>query len=200
MSEVMLNGTFIGYVDNYAEFVNQIRSERRRGLMNNGVNVSYNKDLDQVYVESDRGRVRRPLIVVKDGLPLLTDQHIRQLEKNEISWKDLVDQGLAQYIITTEPSRFFGITDSQGNYSIMTDHGNYLVKQIPLLRHQQFIGQLCPTSPGYYSVDFDAIGSDTSGFDFSNQVIDCPFLIVDIAGNNRRRCFKNYIYIYYRIH
>jgi len=102
MTEVILNGKFVGYVDNYSEFLNQVRSERRRGMLTHNVNVRYNSQLDQVEIACDRGRVRRRLIVVKDGLTLLTDQHIRQLEKNELSWKDLIDQGILEYLDAAE--------------------------------------------------------------------------------------------------
>lgn len=102
MTEVLLNGKFVGYVDNHGEFIDQVKSERRRGLVPGNVNVFYHNKLDQIHVESDRGRVRRPLIVVKDGLALLTEQHLRQLEKNEMSWQDLVDQGIIEYLDAAE--------------------------------------------------------------------------------------------------
>jgi len=102
MSEVYLNGKFIGFVDNPKEFVEQLRKERRKGNVSKEVNVFYNEKEDCVYVEGNRGRVRRPLIVVKDGKPLLTEKHIKQLEKKEITWNDLVEQGVIEYIDAAE--------------------------------------------------------------------------------------------------
>ncbi|MEN9915393.1 MAG: hypothetical protein RL725_68, partial [Actinomycetota bacterium] len=37
-------------------------------------------------IETSRGRATRPLIVVKEGKSQLTEKHLSQLEKNEISF------------------------------------------------------------------------------------------------------------------
>ncbi len=102
MSEVYLNGAFIGDVEDPNSFVNQITLERRKNKISHNVNVFYNEDIDYVMIESGKGRVRRPLIIVKDGQSLLTDQHIKQLEKEEISWNDLVQQGMIEYLDALE--------------------------------------------------------------------------------------------------
>ncbi len=102
MAEVYLNGGYVGNIDNGREFTLQIISERRKNRINNNVNVFYNEVLDVVEIEAGKGRVRRPLVVVKDGQPLLTDIHIKQLQKNEISWSDLIESGIVEYIDAAE--------------------------------------------------------------------------------------------------
>ena len=102
MSEVFLNGKFLGDVDNGKEFVQNVRTARRAGQLPPNLNVMYEQHLSQIFIDSGRGRTRRPLIVVKDGIPLLTEKHIKQLQKNEISWNDLVQQGVIEYIDAAE--------------------------------------------------------------------------------------------------
>lgn len=102
MSEVFLNGKFVGTIDNPEDFVKQVKAERRKGVLAETVNISFDERMDVVKIESLRGRVRRPLIVVKDGVPLITEKHIKQLQKNEISWKDLVEQGVIEYLDSME--------------------------------------------------------------------------------------------------
>jgi len=97
-AEVYLNGKFVGDIENPNEFVNKVIVERRKGKLTNNVNISYNERNNEVNVECSKGRVRRPLIVVKEGKTLLTDKHIEQLEKDEIKWQDLMEQGVIEYL------------------------------------------------------------------------------------------------------
>ena len=78
MAEVYLNSKFVGTIDNPIEFVHKLRDERRKGFMTENMNVHYNEKLNEVQVETSKGRARRPLIVVKDGVPLLTEKHVKQ--------------------------------------------------------------------------------------------------------------------------
>ena len=98
MSEVYLNNKFVGYIEDGRAFVDNIRDERRKGHLSSNVNISYDAQIDVVQIESTKGRARRPLIVVKDGKPQLTEKHTKQLEKGELSWYDLVEQGIIEYL------------------------------------------------------------------------------------------------------
>ena len=102
MTEVYLNSEFVGTVENAAEFINRIKEERRLSIIPNNINAYYNQKSDEVYVYCSKGRERRPLIIVKDGQPLLTEKHIKQLEKNEITWSDLLKQGVIEYLDAAE--------------------------------------------------------------------------------------------------
>jgi DNA-directed RNA polymerase subunit B' len=102
MSEVYLNGKYVGEVDNGQEYTKRVRQDRRSGALSHNVNVYYDEVLDEVRVEGARGRCRRPLIVVNEGMPALTDKHVKQLQKGEITWSDLVDQGVVEFIDAAE--------------------------------------------------------------------------------------------------
>ena len=98
MTEVYLNSKFVGNVDDPASFVARIRDERRAGNMVSNLNIYNNEKADEVFIETSKGRSRRPLIIIKDGQPLLTEKHIKQLGKNEISWNDLIKEGIIEYL------------------------------------------------------------------------------------------------------
>lgn len=98
MTEVYLNSKFIGIIDDAPAFVAKIREERRNGNITSNLNIYHNDKSDEVLIENSRGRARKPLIVVKDSQPLLTEKYLKQLEKNEISWSDLVKQGIIEYL------------------------------------------------------------------------------------------------------
>ncbi len=102
MSEVYLNGKFAGDIENAHEFVQRLKQDRRSGALSTNVNVYFDEMIDHVFVESSRGRCRRPLIVVNGGMPVLTDKHVKQLQKGETTWSDLVDQGVIEFLDAAE--------------------------------------------------------------------------------------------------
>src|SRR3989344_3702860 len=107
MTEVYLNSRLLGIVDNADSFVQSVKEERRKGGITDNLNVFYDEKAEIVQIECLRGRARRPLIVVKDGHPLLTEKHIKQLEKNEIVWSDLIKQGVIEYLDAGEEENTF---------------------------------------------------------------------------------------------
>ncbi|MBU2560823.1 MAG: DNA-directed RNA polymerase subunit B [Nanoarchaeota archaeon] len=102
MAELFLNNKFKGEVDDPKRFVSSVIEERRKGNIPLNVNVCYDEESDTVYVDGTKGRVVRPLIVVKNGKPALTDKHIQQLQKGEVVWDDLLKQGVIEYLDAAE--------------------------------------------------------------------------------------------------
>jgi len=98
MTEVYLNSKYLGSIDDPNTFVSSVKEERRSGNITSNLNVFHNEKSDEIYIEASKGRARRPLIIVKDGQPMLTERHVKQLEKNEISWSDLIKQGIIEYL------------------------------------------------------------------------------------------------------
>jgi DNA-directed RNA polymerase subunit B' len=102
MTDVFIDNKFIGTIKNPADFTEQIISDRRLGKISSEVNVLFIEREDKVVIETSRGRTVRPLIVVKEGKSTLTEKHLQQLDKNEISWSDLIKQGVVEYLDSTE--------------------------------------------------------------------------------------------------
>lgn len=102
MADLFLNSRFIGVVDEPEALVNEIKKKRMNGIIPNDFNVSYDNDSDNINVNTDSGRVRRPLIRVEDGEPVLKDEHLEKLEAGEMVWTDLVDNGLIEWIDAEE--------------------------------------------------------------------------------------------------
>ena len=102
MAEIYLNGKFIGMIDTPDKFAQAMVEKRRKGELSTNLNVFYNKKTGEVFLENGKGRLRRPLILIKEGRPLLTDRHIQQLQNKEIQIEDLVKQGIIEYLDAAE--------------------------------------------------------------------------------------------------
>lgn len=102
MADVFLNGRYLGKTDKPEELVNEIKEKRRLGLLSNQINVCYYPHLNEIKIVSDSGRVRRPVVVVENGKPKLTDEILEKLKKGEISWNDLIKTGVVEHLDAEE--------------------------------------------------------------------------------------------------
>ena len=100
--EVFFNGRFIGSVNNPEEFVKKIREKRRDQELPVQMNVRDDQNFQVVLISTEPGRALRPLIIVEDGTPKLTNQHLVQLEQGELGWIDLIKQGIIEYLDVSE--------------------------------------------------------------------------------------------------
>jgi len=110
-AKVFVDGYLVGYCISPLELVTEIRNKRRSGEISTEVNVAYFSKIygerEEVYVNCDEGRVRRPLIVVEDGTPKLQPEHIEKIRSGEWTWEDLVKQGIIEYIDAEEEENVF---------------------------------------------------------------------------------------------
>ncbi len=101
-TRIFLNGELIGTHDRPKEFVAELRKKRRQGEIKKQVNIIFYEDTNEVYINSDQGRARRPAITVEKGVPLVTKEHIEHLKNGEITFDGLVNAGLVEYLDAEE--------------------------------------------------------------------------------------------------
>jgi len=92
--DVFFNGQFIGVVKEPKEFVDRIRERRRDGELPEQMNIRDYSEFQAILISTERGRVLRPLIIIKDGSPKLTNEHLIQLEQRELTWEGLIKKEL----------------------------------------------------------------------------------------------------------
>ena len=107
MVDIFLDGKFIGAINEPEKLVSDIRMKRRNGLISSQVNVAYHKYLDEVKILTESGRVRRPAIIVENGKPKLTSEHIQKLKTGMITWEDLIKNGVMEYLDAEEEENCF---------------------------------------------------------------------------------------------
>ena len=110
-AKVYVNGSLVGTHPDPEQLAEQIREARRRGDVSDMVNVSIKERTREVIINADAGRARRPLIVVEDGDPLLTDQEIEAVENGELSFEQLVERGYIEFIDAEEEEDIYVAVD-----------------------------------------------------------------------------------------
>ena len=101
-TSVYLNGRLIGFHDKGSQLVSELRNRRRNGSISPQVNFHYNQKTDDLFINADSGRARRPYIVVESGQSRLTSVLLEQLRRNEITWNGLVKLGVIEYLDAEE--------------------------------------------------------------------------------------------------
>ncbi|MCK5660051.1 MAG: DNA-directed RNA polymerase subunit B, partial [Methanosarcinales archaeon] len=105
-AKVYLNGELVGTHEDAEKLVSDLRNKRRLGILSQQVNIAHSTN-NEVIINADKGRARRPLIIVENGHSLVTDEHIEQLRDDLISFDDLVTDGLVEYIDAEEEANLY---------------------------------------------------------------------------------------------
>ena len=99
---VYLNGKIVGKHPDGMEFVKTIVNKRRRGEIQHEVNVEYHPKISELYINTDRGRSRRPLIIIENGKSKLTNEVREKIRRKELEWNDLLREGVVEYLDAAE--------------------------------------------------------------------------------------------------
>lgn len=98
---VFVDGTPIGSVEDGESLAVELRNKRRAGLLSKLMNVAYYPHLNELRINTDAGRLRRPLVII-DGEPKLKQEHIDKIKEGIMSWNDLIEGGIIEYLDAEE--------------------------------------------------------------------------------------------------
>ncbi len=110
---IFINGEIAGRTQKPQELVNKLKGKRRAGGIDPQISVIYNSDFNEVHINTDAGRLQRPLIVVENGKSLLTDGHIEKIETGEMTWHDLIKHGIIEYLDAEEENNTYIAVDKK---------------------------------------------------------------------------------------
>jgi len=99
---VYINGRLVGSTDQPELLYKNLVLLRRKGEITSHANFSYDKRFASFYVNTDRGRARRPYIIVNNAKSTLTPEVREKLKTGELTWEDLVAMGIIEYLDAEE--------------------------------------------------------------------------------------------------
>ncbi len=117
-ARVFVDGRLIGYFKDGQQLVDSLRELRRNFKIHPHVGISLHKsDIEgstkRLYVNCNAGRVLRPLIVIKDNKPLLTQEFLDKISKKLLSWTDLLRMGVFEMIDANEEENCYITIDEK---------------------------------------------------------------------------------------
>ena len=208
-AKVFVDGTLIGYYfkEDATELVETIRRLRRSGRLHHEINVSYLRTgyLNEVYINCDSGRVRRPLLIVENGKLKITKDVIRKVKQGELSFSDLVSMGYVEYLDAEEEEDTYIAIDPK---DLTPEHTHIEIwppailgiaaATIPYAEHNQsprnaYQSAMAKQAIGFYASNFHLRFDSRAHFLHYPQkpVVQTRFL--DVIGYNDRPSGQNFI-------
>ena len=99
---IHVNGDIYGIHKNGKNLVRHFKSARRRGTIPAEVSIRHDKENKDIFINTDKGRILRPLVILYDGAPRLTGEHLQALRDSEMTFKDLVNDGVVEWVDAEE--------------------------------------------------------------------------------------------------
>lgn len=99
---VYLNGRLVGYYKDGKGLSERLREKRRMNELNPQVNVYFKEQTNELFINTDSGRVRRPYIVVENGKSKLTSEIVDRLRKKQLNWNHLIKMGVVEFLDADE--------------------------------------------------------------------------------------------------
>ena len=82
--------------------VNQFKRRRRQGRIRPEVSIRYDGANRDIFINTDRGRILRPLLVLEDGDLVLSKDHLDLIKSGEWTFADLVSNGVVEWVDAEE--------------------------------------------------------------------------------------------------
>ena len=130
IAKVYINGRLIGFHEHPEKLTSEMIKARRSNKINHQVNIAFHEDTNELYINTDAGRVQRPVIVVENGKSTITEEQLKQVAEEKIHWEDLVKEGFIEYLDSEEEENALIAIDEK---SLTKEHTHMEINPIAIL-------------------------------------------------------------------
>ena len=99
---IHVNGDIYGMHKNGKNLLSQFKNSRRRGTIPSEVSIRHDTENRDIFINTDKGRILRPLLILYDGTPRLENSHLTDLADGNITFRDLVIDGIVEWVDAEE--------------------------------------------------------------------------------------------------
>ncbi len=89
-AKIFINGDWYGIIQNPDNIITILRNKRSQGIINPYVSISWDRLNNIIYINTDKGRIVRPLYKVQNNKLLLNQKIIQLLDEKKINFNDLI--------------------------------------------------------------------------------------------------------------
>ena len=101
-TKVFINGDLVGFHSDPSIMTKKLISIRRIGGIPGTQSIRYNINAREIVIYTDYGRCYQPFFIVKDNKINMTDQILSDILANTLSWNDLLEAEVIEYLDTEE--------------------------------------------------------------------------------------------------
>ena len=114
--KVFINGKWLGITEDPENLYKLLKEKKSKGIINIYCSIIFDYRMKEIRICNDAGRMTRPLLRVKNGHILFTDEMAQRLESGNLNWNDLLigsgshlsnemeDEAVLEYVDAEEQS------------------------------------------------------------------------------------------------
>jgi len=113
-AKIYVNGGIVGFHDDPEKLRAELLKKRRSLQIDPQVNIAYNETTNELYINTDAGRVQRSVIVVEKGQSKLTPEIVEDLKSKKLSWQDILSKGIVEFLdAEEEENAYIALTEEE---------------------------------------------------------------------------------------
>ena len=101
-ARIHVNGDIFGLHKDAHKLVDRLKKNRRRGVIPPEVSIRHDAANKDVFINTDKGRILRPLLVLENGELRLQKEQLEALRNREMTFKELVWSGVVEWVDAEE--------------------------------------------------------------------------------------------------
>ena len=108
---IHVNGDLYGVHKRGKNLVKEFKNARRRGNIPPEASIRHDIANREIFINTDKGRILRPLLILypgkQDASLRLTPDHLERLESNQMTFRDLLNEGIVEWVDADEEEDLF---------------------------------------------------------------------------------------------